>query len=122
MAKKKKNCVEAKDTVFEENNAKRIVTVDYERYAHYLDHLPLSYEEKLMALQTLQNIAIEFVRLGYGVHPLQDVPEACGKPETFPNLTTFLTANLVDCEETNLTRNFKEKSEPEMDSPNRGVA
>jgi len=55
--------------------ARRIVTVDVERYKALLDDPSLSEAEKEEFLQALWSIVVAFVDLGFGVHPLQEVCE-----------------------------------------------
>lgn len=50
-----------------------VITVDYEAYAHFLDDAELSEAEKRALLQSLWNVIVDFVSLGFGVHPLQQV-------------------------------------------------
>ncbi|MEL6259293.1 MAG: hypothetical protein AAFQ67_09575 [Pseudomonadota bacterium] len=57
----------------------RVVTVDYERYARFLENADLSEEEKQAFLETLWSVILEFVSLGFGVHPLQQIEEGCGQ-------------------------------------------
>ncbi|WP_223424864.1 hypothetical protein [Tateyamaria pelophila] len=57
-------------------SAKPTMKVDVERYQAYLDGSDLSDAEKAEFLQTLWQIIVSFVDLGFGVHPLQEV---CGK-------------------------------------------
>lgn len=67
-----------------------VVTVDYERYEHFLEDTDLSETQKREFLEALWRIVVGFVDLGYGVHPVQSVRETCGKlPEnpTVPPLT-----------------------------------
>ena len=52
------------------------MTVDVDRYQKYLDEAGMTAAEKEEFLQTLWQIIVSFVELGYGVHPLQEV---CGK-------------------------------------------
>lgn len=59
--------------------ATRVITVDYDLYAHYLADTDLSEEQKLEFLQTLWNIICEFVALGFEVHPAQQAKNACGE-------------------------------------------
>ena len=54
------------------------VEIDVERYDAYLKDSDLSDQQKRELLQALWNVIVEFVSLGFGVHPLQ---QACGKPE-----------------------------------------
>lgn len=75
-----------------------VVFVDYERYAHLLEHSDASEEEKRAFLQALWEIVCQFVALGYGVHPVQQVREACGKlPENRTN-QPLSGAGAVECE------------------------
>lgn len=57
-------------------STKPTMRVDVERYQKYLDDSDMSAAEKEEFLQTLWQIMMSFVELGYGVHPLQEV---CGK-------------------------------------------
>ena len=49
----------------------RIVTVDVERYKHFLDESDLTDDEKQQVMQALWEIIVNFVDLGFGVHPVQ---------------------------------------------------
>jgi hypothetical protein len=57
-------------------SAKPIITVDVERYQSFLDDTDLTEPQKAEFLQALWQIITNFVELGFGVHPLQEV---CGK-------------------------------------------
>ena len=56
-----------------------VITVDYELYAHFLEHAELSDEQKREFLQTLWNIIVELVSMGFGVHPVQQAQNSCGQ-------------------------------------------
>jgi len=60
------------------NHTKPTLTLDIEKYQHYLDDYDLSEEEKREFLQTIWNMVCEFVMLGFEVHPLQDVQNKPG--------------------------------------------
>lgn len=49
----------------------RVVTVDVERYQHFLDESDLTDDEKQQVMQALWGIIVNFVDLGFGVHPVQ---------------------------------------------------
>lgn len=53
-----------------------IVTVDVEKYQHYLDGSNMTDRQKEEFLQALWSVMVTFVELGFRVHPLQEV---CGK-------------------------------------------
>ena len=71
-----------------ENKYFKGISIDYERYAHYLENEALSEAQKRAFLETLWNIIVAFVDLGFGVHPLKragDEP-ACGQKAKFGDL------------------------------------
>jgi hypothetical protein len=49
------------------------IEVDYERYAKMLDASDLNEDQKREFLETLWQVIVQFVDLGFGVHPLQAV-------------------------------------------------
>jgi len=55
--------------------------VDFERYQSYLDEEDLSEAEKQAFVEALWSIVLNFVDLGFGVHPLQKV---CGQIPEMP--------------------------------------
>ena len=57
-------------------SAKPLITVDVEKYQSYLDGTDMTEAQKAEFLQTLWSIIVNFVELGFGVHPLQEV---CGQ-------------------------------------------
>ena len=59
-----------------EASAQPFLTVDVERYQAYLDETDMTDAQKEEFLQSMWQIIIGFVELGFGVHPLQEV---CGK-------------------------------------------
>lgn len=59
-----------------DTSSKPIVTVDVEKYQSYLDGSDMTDAQKEEFLQSMWQIIIGFVELGFGVHPLQEV---CGK-------------------------------------------
>ncbi len=74
------------------------LTIDYALYEQYLDASDLSEAQKREFIETLWNIIVSFVDLGFGVHPLQQA--ASDKCEQNQNLTDFLpleSGNMVEC-------------------------
>lgn len=66
--------------------ARPIVTVDVEKYQHYLDGSNMTDRQKAEFLQALWSVMVTFVELGFRVHLLQEV---CGKGGgcALPNVT-----------------------------------
>ncbi len=52
---------------------KSAIHIDYERYEKFLENADLTGQEKREFIDALWSIIMEFVSLGFGVHPLQQV-------------------------------------------------
>ena len=57
-------------------SARGIVTVDVAKYQAYLDGSGLTEAQKEEFLQALWSVVVNFVELGFAVHPVQEV---CGQ-------------------------------------------
>lgn len=77
------------------SSAKRIVTLDLDKYQAHLDGLDISEERKEEFLRAMFSIVMTFVDLGFEVHPLQEV---CGKDEIGTNRQTQKATNAVRLE------------------------
>jgi hypothetical protein len=89
----------------EETHTPPIVTVDYERYAHFLEEADLTEKQTREFLQIIHNIIISFIDLGFGVHPLQ---QACGQGENNPSKTASSTQSVLDYPDKLLAENFED--------------
>ncbi len=49
----------------------KTLTLDVEYYQSFLDDVDISDEQKSELIETLWNIVVQFVDLGFGIHPLQ---------------------------------------------------
>ena len=73
--------------------AKPVLTIDYALYEQYLEGADLSDAQKQEFLDALWSIIVGFVDLGFGVHPLQQIPsDACGQRL---DLTPLLSPDVV---------------------------
>ena len=61
------------------NQDRPVLTIDYEKYAHFLEDSDLTEDQQQQFLETIWNIIVEFVSLGWGVHPLQQAQKPCGQ-------------------------------------------
>ena len=68
------------DTDTGSRRAAPVLTIDYAHYDRYLEESGLSEEEKRQFLDAMWSIIVEFVAMGFAVHPAQATQEACGKP------------------------------------------
>ena len=55
------------------------LTIDYALYDRYLEDSGWSDQQKREFLDAMWSIIVEFVMLGFEVHPAQQAQEACGK-------------------------------------------
>ncbi|MEO0411733.1 MAG: hypothetical protein AAF221_07855 [Pseudomonadota bacterium] len=99
---------------------KPVITVDYERYAHFLENSDLTEEQKQEFLQAIWNIVVEFVSLGFGVHPLQQAKEGCGQVENFSPKPPFTAPDAVYLDHTVLEQ-ITSASDLETDAAQEGV-
>ncbi len=70
------------------------LSIDWEVYASYLDESDMSDDQKREFIETLWNIVVAFVDLGFGIHPVQQACEQNGKSDL--NLTADLLSSLKD--------------------------
>lgn len=112
----------SKETSYTEGrHSPPVITVDYEKYAHFLEDSDLTDEQKREFLQTLWNIIVEFVSLGWGVHPLQQAQKPCGQLKEFPAKSTPTAPNAVYSGSQFLAEHFKAFADLETDAGVEGV-
>lgn len=93
----RKNTLDIRDTnsqppLKQRDIERPVITVDYERYTHFLESSDLTEAQKQDLLQVIWEIVVEFVSLGFGIHPLQQAKLDCGKTTQPPPKST-LTAD-----------------------------
>lgn len=64
-----------------DTSSKPMIAVDVEKYQAYLDGSDMTDKEKEQFLQSLWQIIVGFVELGFGVHPVQEACEKRGLTE-----------------------------------------
>ncbi|MEO1151122.1 MAG: hypothetical protein AAFW83_09060 [Pseudomonadota bacterium] len=98
-----------------------MITVDYEAYQHLLDDDTLSEDERREYLQAIWNIVVEFVSLGFEVHPLQQAQKARGKPGQRPRKPALSASDMLYLDDQYLRDNFNEFADLETETANEGV-
>lgn len=95
--------------------AKPVVTLDVERYQHFLDNSGMNPEEKRDFLEALWSVIVTFVDLGFGVHPLQEVcgQEVCGQNPQERDQSAAQGDDGVNCGQTDLSKTFNDAPESE---------
>lgn len=76
--------------------AQQTLTIDWDRYGEMLEASDLSDAEKRAFLETLWSIAVSFVDLGFGIHPLQLVAEnSCEQQDDITKFIASESATVV---------------------------
>ncbi len=52
------------------------IQFDAQEFAHFLDESDLTNDQKLEYIQTIWGIVLQFIDMGFGIHPIQ---QACGQ-------------------------------------------
>lgn len=94
---------------------KPVIEIDYARYEQLLDDPDLTPEQRRAFLDAVWNIMVEFVSLGFGVHPLQLAhaecsDPACGQVDTDDDHQPILSRDTVEWFSQPLKENFKSAS------------
>lgn len=105
-----------------DNNPHKTFALDLERYEPLLCDENIPEEQRKELLQTLWALVCELVLMGWEMHPLQHAENTCGKNAVKSGESTLLTPDMLECEDINLTDNFKREAEPEARSGKRGVS
>lgn len=78
------------------------LTIDWELYAHHLEHSDLSDNEKEKLIQTLWSIVVSFVDLGFGIAPSQTALSESERTDEQTALHELLST--IEIDDTNLEK------------------
>lgn len=84
--------------------AKRMLSIDLDRYQSYLDDANVSESDKRLFIEALWTIVMNFVDLGFGVESLE---QSCGQPEKIFDLGKDSDSDGVDSDHGALKFEFK---------------
>ena len=105
----------------EASHVRPVITVDYEKYEHFLENSDLSEDQKRQFIDALWQIIVGFVDLGFGVHPVQQAQNTCGKLQDRSPKPPSTEANEVHWDSKFLTKNFEDAADLETDAAAGGV-
>ena len=97
------------------------LTLDARKYEHFLEHSDMTEEQKQEYLQMLWSVICEFVSLGFGVHPLQQVESDCGQSSENSAQSTFIALDMLNFEHNQTCEKFKDVAESETQPQGEGV-
>ncbi|MEM6413288.1 MAG: hypothetical protein AAF720_01355 [Pseudomonadota bacterium] len=90
------------------------IEFDYSLYAHFLEGSNLTEKQKFEQLQVLWNCMLEVAMLGWGMHPIQQAINHCGKnPKREPN-TALERFYELECEDRNQLEHVLEGNAEEV--------
>lgn len=104
--------------VMEGLSKRPVIAVDYDRYAHFLEHSDGTEEQKLEFLQAVWSIIVNIVDLGFGVHPLQ---QACGQVESIGRNAPSSGPDALYLKDHSITEKFEQSTDAERQPEAEGV-
>jgi len=102
----------------ENKHALPSLTIDYEKYAHFLEEADLTENQKREFLQTIHDIILSFIDLGFGVHPLQ---QACGQGGDNSSKAASSILSVLRYPDKLLFENFEDAAEREAELQGEGA-
>ena len=103
---------------------KPLVTIHAEEFMHFLDGSSMTYDEKVMLIQSYWNFFFEFTSIPWNAHPVQqalDTQEACGKLSEISRETGTDGRNAVYCLDREFIEKFDAAAGLETDREEKGV-
>ena len=110
-----KGAEQARWSATEQSPPRSVITVDYEKYEHFLETADLSEDQKRQFIDALWQIIVSFVDLGFGVHPAQQAQNTCGQLRNNSPKSLSTAGNEVEWDSKFLNKNFQGAAAPETD-------
>ena len=89
-------------------SAAPVLTLDCKLYDQYLEDSDWSEEQKREFLEAMWSVIVEFVMLGFEIHPAQQAKRACGKPQKTATSRPNIEADAVSLEHRTTRKDFDE--------------
>lgn len=83
------------------------IQFDAQEFAHFLDESDLTHEQKLEYIQTVWQIVLQFIDMGFGIHPLQ---QACGQIDEAAVLCGAADSSMVSFSHSTICNDFESSS------------
>ena len=94
--------------------------VDYEKYVHFLEAADWSEDQKREYAQMIWNIIVDFVSLGFGVHPVQQARKDCISANKTPSNAVLFAQEMVEFQDNTLKEKYKRAADPEHGKAGKG--
>ncbi|MEQ8602856.1 MAG: hypothetical protein RIB45_06025 [Marivibrio sp.] len=99
-----------------------VLNFDPQEFFHFLEGTDWSDEQKADYVTLVWNIVCEFVAMGWGVHPLQQAKESCGKTVQSRVRAPLGAAEMVDSSHSELIEEFVRRNGESAPSGGEGVS
>lgn len=85
------------------------IQFDAQEFAHFLDESDLTHNQKLEYIQTIWGIVLQFIDMGFGIHPLQTAlgQQACGQFEDAALLCGDPDSDALDSPHSEFCKDFE---------------
>jgi hypothetical protein len=83
---------------------KLAIQFDARAFAHFLDESDLTEAQKLEYIETIWTIVLQFIDMGFGIHPLQ---QACGQFSESPALCGDADSDMVESSHSDFCKDFE---------------
>jgi hypothetical protein len=80
------------------------IQFDAQEFAHFLAESDLTHEQKLEYIQTIWGIVLQFIDLGFGIHPVQ---QACGQFDDAAALCSDADSDMVEFSHSDFCKDFE---------------
>ena len=99
------------DNIPGDRKARPVITFDYSLYDHYFEDAELTEDQKRVFLETMWNLIVELMSLGFDIHPVQQVQNTCGELSETRTNPPNSGADRVDSDDQIQRTQFKEAAE-----------
>ncbi len=89
-----------------ENILPPVMEIDLSEFLHFLDDTHLSDKEKMECLEIHWRIICDLMSLGFGIHPVQQAQNACGKDAEPPTQQTFEGSEMLELGHSEIIKTF----------------
>lgn len=97
---------EPKDPIHERDPTPPTLAIQFDarEFAHFLDESDLTEAQKLEYIQTVWGIVLQFIDLGFGIHPIQ---QACGQFDDAAALCGEADSDMVESPHSDFCKDFE---------------
>lgn len=92
------------DEVSAPSPGKLTIQFDAREFAHFLEESDLTEDQKLEYIQTIWQIVLQFIDMGFGIHPIQ---QACGQFDDETALYGGADSDMVELPHSDFCKDFK---------------